>query len=148
MKELVDYAKSFLHVPYLWGGSHPAYGLDCSGLVQHILASVGMDPKGDQTAQALYNHFLKEGDEVWEPKVGALQFYGKDKEHITHVSFCVSHYQIIEAGGGGSNTTDLSKAIASEAYVRLRPADHRKDRLVILRPRYAEWVRQLELPLG
>jgi cell wall-associated NlpC family hydrolase len=148
MTELIEYAKKFIGVSYIWGGSHPSLGFDCSGLIQHILASVGMDPKGDQTAQALFNHFIKEGDEIWEPKIGALMFYGKDKDSITHIAMCVSEHQIIEAGGGGSNTTDLSKAIASEAYVRLRPVDHRKDVLGILMPSYPGWVRQMELKLG
>ena len=148
MQQLVDYAKRFLLTPYIFGGAHPAFGLDCSGLVQIILASIGMDPHGDQSAQALWDHFAKEGAEIWEPKVGALMFYGKDKDSITHIAFCVSAHQIIEAGGGGSNCTDLSKAIASEAFVRLRPIDHRKDLLGILYPSYPDWLTQLELPLG
>jgi peptidoglycan endopeptidase LytE len=148
MKQLIEYAKSFLGVTYIWGGNHPAYGYDCSGLVQEILASVGVDPKGDQTAQALHDYFLVEGDEIWGPKTGALIFYGKSKEHITHVSFCISPYQVIEAGGGDSSCTGLSRSIAMSAFVRLRPVDHRSDVLAYMLPRYGDWVKQLELPLG
>lgn len=150
MKELIAYAKTFLNVPYIWGGTHPAFGLDCSEFVQHVLASVGMDPKGDQTAQALFNHFINGnfGDEVWKPLAGSLMFYGHDKSTISHVALCISEHQLIEAGGGGSNCTDLSKSIASRAMVRLRPIDHRKDLVAVINPRFPEWLRQMELPLG
>lgn len=145
MNDLIEYAKKFIGVPYHWGGSHPSLGFDCSGLIQHILQSIGIDPKGDQTAQSLYEHFRMNGDEIWGPKTGALMFYGKDVRSITHVAMCVSEYQIIEAGGGGSNTTDLSKAIASEAYVRLRPIDHRSDLVATVFPQYPDWVRQTKM---
>jgi lipoprotein Spr len=149
MKQLIEYAKSFLGTAYIWGGNHPSYGYDCSGFVQEVLASVGCDPKGDQTAQMLYDYFLLEGDEIWGPKTGALMFYGSSKERIYHVAFCINEYQIIEAGGGDSSCTDLSRAIAKNAFVRLRPSDHRfKERVGVLLPRYPDWVKQLELPLG
>lgn len=148
IESLISYAKSFIGLPYIWGGSHPSQGYDCSGLVQEILASVGMDPKLDQTAQMLADYFLLNGVEVWEPKPGALAFYGKNKEHITHVAFCISPFLLIEAGGGDSTCTSVDKAIAKKAFVRIRPTGHRSDRVLILMPNYADWVRQLELPLG
>lgn len=148
MNELISYAKKFIGTPYIWGGSHPAKGFDCSGLIQHILASVGMDPAGDQTAQALYDHFIKNGDEVWGFKTGALVFYGHDIQSITHISMCVNSFQVIEAGGGGSKTIDTQSAVAAEAYVRIRPVDHRKDVIAVIFPRYPDWIRQTEMPLG
>jgi peptidoglycan DL-endopeptidase CwlO len=38
----VDAAKAYLGVPYVWGGTDPARGLDCSGLVQRAYADVGV----------------------------------------------------------------------------------------------------------
>ena len=34
--KLVKTGKKYLGVPYLWGGTNPARGLDCSGLVQLV----------------------------------------------------------------------------------------------------------------
>jgi cell wall-associated NlpC family hydrolase len=40
---VLDSASAYLGVPYLWGGTDPATGLDCSGLVQRAFADIGVD---------------------------------------------------------------------------------------------------------
>ena len=39
---VVDSAKKYLGVPYVWGGETPEQGMDCSGLVQRSLADIGV----------------------------------------------------------------------------------------------------------
>ena len=50
----------FVGTPYVWGGNNVMEGLDCSGYTQVILRAAGLDPKGDQTSQGLYDHFRTE----------------------------------------------------------------------------------------
>ncbi len=51
---VVDQARTYLGVPYVWGGTDPAKGLDCSGLVQTVYEKFGIDlPRvADQQARA------------------------------------------------------------------------------------------------
>ena len=135
MQHLIAYALQFVGKPYIWGGEHPSLGFDCSGLVQAILASAGMDPEGDQTAQGLYDHFEHRSIQgVFGP--GALAFYGKSVTQISHVAFCIDAYRCLEAGGGDSKTRTIQDAIDRGAYVRMRLIRSRKDFLVTLKPQY------------
>lgn len=136
MKILYDYAMGFVGLPYRWGGSNPISGFDCSGFIQELLSSVGIDPPGDQSAQALYDFFEK--DARWnEYGCGSLVFYGQDSRHITHIAMMVDNYCVIEAGGGGSKTVTKDDADKQNAYIRLRIYNHRKDVVAILKPRYS-----------
>ncbi|MEV7431633.1 transglycosylase SLT domain-containing protein [Nocardioides sp. NPDC092400] len=40
---VVAQAEKYLGVPYVWGGTDPAKGLDCSGLVQLVYRDLGID---------------------------------------------------------------------------------------------------------
>jgi cell wall-associated NlpC family hydrolase len=129
----IQYALSFLGLPYRWGGDDPIHGFDCSGLVQEILASVGMDPPGDQTAHGLFQYFLTRN--AGSAGSGALAFYGK-ADAITHIAMLINDTTIIEAGGGGSKTQNMQDAANQNAFVRLRPLKHRKDLVAVLLPNY------------
>ena len=123
----INYAKLFIGKPYLWGGEGPE-GYDCSGFIQEVLSCIGLDPKGDQTAQGLYNYFSRKGlGNGIGP--GSLLFWGKAIDRVTHVSLAIDFSQHIEAGGGGREINNLRKARTSGAMIRIRPINKRKDLL-------------------
>lgn len=126
-----------LGTPYIWGGSHPYQGIDCSGLVQVLLKSSGEKPPGDLTAQGIYNHFALAGKaNVWG--LGSLAFFGADYSHVTHVAFMVNNYQMIEAGHGDHTCTTVEIANKRGAYVRLAVVRERADFLCVIRPQYSK----------
>lgn len=131
--DLVDYGKLFMGIPYKWGGSHPAEGYDCSGFVQELLASQGIDPKGDQTAQMLFTKFIDEDGLISPAKISRndLLFFGKSKDSITHIAIAVTPKTMLEAGGGGSATNNVKDAISHQAMIRVRPI--RNDLVAVLR---------------
>jgi cell wall-associated NlpC family hydrolase len=136
---ILNYAYSFLGTPYRWGGDDPMTGIDCSGLALEVLKAAGIY-KGsfDTTAQGIHDDLIKRGLAVVtkQPDVLCLAFYGKSGKEITHVGVCVSPTHMIEAGGGGSKVIDLKTASDANAYVRIRPLDHRSDIVSVLEVNY------------
>jgi len=132
---MVLYSLTFLGVPYRWGGENPMEGYDCSGFLQEILSSVGLDPPGDQTAQTLYNSLSKKD---WRSGLGkgSILFFGSSREHISHVALCVDveGETMIEAGGGNSSITSVFYASKHNAFIRLRPISNRTDLVAVLKP--------------
>lgn len=140
MELLTQYAMQFVGLPYKWGGDDTIDGFDCSGFVQELLQSIGLDPKGDQTADALYRYFSKaDRGTRGSPIRGALAFYGS-RTRVTHVAFCVDSRRVIEAAGGGSRTHTERDAARDNAYIRIRPANNRKDLVAFILPNYANFI--------
>lgn len=136
MEILIQYALSFVGNPYKWGGDDPIDGFDCSGLIQELLASVGLDPSGDQTAQGLFNYF-QAGNGSWNDySAGSLAFYGESVTKITHVAMLLDQFRIIEAGGGGHTCTNREMAAKLNAYVRIRLVKKRGDLVAVIKPYY------------
>lgn len=134
----------FLGLPYKWGGDDPLNGYDCSGLVQDLLAMVGVDPVGDQTAQALHDALRAKSLTITENlamlDTGAVVFYGKSITQITHVEMILEERILIGAIGGGSRTLTFSDASAQNAFVKLRPFGYRRDIVSVLLPKGLPWV--------
>lgn len=130
------YALAFLGKPYFWGGDDPISGFDCSGFVSELLRAAGVVPYNFRTnAQGLFNH-LKSISSAVQPQLGAVAFFGKNVNEITHIGFCLDSTIMVEAGGGGSATIDGEIASQQNAFVRLRPIRFRKDFLFAVMPKY------------
>lgn len=133
LDELYRYALTFHGRPYVWGGEGPV-AYDCSGLVQAILRAGKVDPPGDQTADLLYRHFLKEGKKC-APQLGALAFFGT-AERVVHIGWCVDQYLVLNAAGGSSHVNTIAMAEKINASVKVEPLSKRGNLVAIIMPRY------------
>lgn len=91
---LVDYAMQFLGNPYVWGGTDPNTGADCSGFTQYMLK---------HAAGVLLNRTSREqqkqGAEVssGEMRPGDLIFYSNSQGVINHVALYIGNGQVIHS---------------------------------------------------
>lgn len=101
-QDFIRNAKKYVGKPYVWGGESDAEGgYDCSGFVYNVLKDSGF-PVSRLTAQGYFNKFqtLK----VKEPVQGALLFFGKSTEAITHVGIADTDGYMYESIGNKANT--------------------------------------------
>lgn len=98
--ELVVYANNLIGTPYVWGGSTPAHGLDCSGLLYWIQRTAGSNV-GRLTASG----YSKIGIlvPIGQQKVGDFLFFGNP---VTHCAIYIGNGYMIESRGGRKNTAD------------------------------------------
>lgn len=89
--ELVRLAETYQGIPYLWGGTDPERGLDCSGFLQHVFRRVGIELPRVSRDQA------RQGTEVPsldQARPGDLIAFG---EPVDHISIYVGDGKIIHA---------------------------------------------------
>ncbi len=136
MNLMSQYALSFLHTPYIWGGK-TAPGLDCSGLVCEVLRAFGFIGKSDLSAQELFNlPEVQRGTPTLEE--GSLLFFDERMggKHITHVAYALNDKVMIEAGSGDKTCLTPADAQRKNAYSRIRPIRHRLDLYKFFKPIY------------
>jgi SH3-like domain-containing protein len=112
-------ARSFLGLPYLWGGSSTK-GVDCSGFVQSVYFMNGLILQRDASLQALHGSVVDISAGYSNLKSGDLLFFGSKengKNHVTHVAIYLGNNDYINSSGRVMiNSLDSTK----ENYVSYR----------------------------
>ena len=93
-KDLVEFSKQFLGLPYTWGG-RSSFGYDCSGFVQMLYNQINVNLQRDARQQVLDPRFQTIALDKLEP--GDLIFFGKSAEKILHVGMFIGNGQLIQA---------------------------------------------------
>lgn len=90
--ELTDYACSFVGSPYVWGGTDPATGVDCSGFVKYVYSKFGYNLPRCSWQQTTVGKSVEFND--LQP--GDLIFYQRGSR-IGHVAIYVGDGQCVHA---------------------------------------------------
>jgi len=103
----VSFAKKFIGVPYVWGGSGPG-GFDCSGLVRYVYERFGID-----LPHSSYADFdLGERVGRWALKPGDLVFF----DGVGHVGLYVGNGRFIHAPHSGTTVQISTLASYGGSY--------------------------------
>lgn len=92
IRELIEFSKQFLGVPYLWGGTS-TFGFDCSGFTQMLCRWRGIMIPRDADMQAVWQGAESVDRKRLEP--GDLLYFGESK--ITHTGMYIGNSQFINA---------------------------------------------------
>ena len=116
--KIVECAKQYLGVPYVWGGASPS-GFDCSGFVYYVLNSVGVSvPRSLAEQQKLGTYVAKSdlqpGDIVY--------FQNTYTTGISHVGIYVGDGKFIHAPSSGKvvSYADLNSSYYTQHYYGAR----------------------------
>ncbi|MDB4924557.1 NlpC/P60 family protein [Mucilaginibacter sp.] len=107
-------AKTFLNVPYLWGG-RTHFGIDCSGFVQAVFKLKGVQLKRDASMQAQQGTPV---NSLSDAHIGDLAFFGNAEGKVTHVGMLLNREHIIHASGKVKIDIIDEKGIYSEELQR------------------------------
>lgn len=73
---VVSIAQKYLGVPYVWGGSTPSQGFDCSGFTSYVYKQAGLYVPRTASQQQAY---MKK---TTNPQPGDLVFFGAPASHV------------------------------------------------------------------
>lgn len=116
-QQVVDLAQNYLGYPYVWGGSTPSGGFDCSGFVKYVYAQMGY------TLNRVAADQMLNGSAVTDLELGDLVFFNNTYTTgaaASHVGIYIGDNQFIHAADGGVKITSLSNTYYSSRYVGAR----------------------------
>lgn len=103
--KVVEAGNKYLGVPYRWGGTDPATGLDCSGFVQRVFKDLGIELPRVSRDQARQGTAVAS---IAEAKPGDLVAFG---EPVDHIAIYVGDNKILHAPRTGEvvKVTDIHR---------------------------------------
>ena len=95
---LIQEAEKYLGMAYVWGGSSPSTGFDCSGFVSYVFTNSGVYNMGRLTAQGIYD--ISSPVSPADAKPGDIIFFKGtyDTSEVSHVGIYVGNGQMIHCG--------------------------------------------------
>ena len=118
MDAFIAKAQQYIGVPYVWGGSTPSAGFDCSGYVCYVMNNCGQGWNvGRTNCNGLMYYCDKIGKSEMQP--GDLIFFEKtyNTSGASHVGIYVGNNKMLHCGSGGVKYSDITTAYYTSHYL-------------------------------
>jgi soluble lytic murein transglycosylase-like protein len=118
---VVAEARKYLGVPYVWGGTDPAKGLDCSGLVQVVYKNLGYDLPRVSYQQAQSGRAVEGG--LANARPGDLIAWDNSSRNngVDHIAIYIGDGKMIEAPRPGANVRIAEVTTPPDVIRRIVP---------------------------
>ncbi len=118
-ESIIDYAKRFIGVKYVWGGT-TAKGFDCSGFVKYVYNHFDVSLSRNSVAQAKNGTYIKKEDLL----PGDLVFFDTNggKNRINHVGIYIGGGKMIHSSSShnGVVISTISSGFYAKSYMTAR----------------------------
>ena len=119
-QQIVEYAKKFIGVDYVYGASSPK-GFDCSGFTSYVFKHFGITLERTAASQGSNGTKIDRSD----LKPGDLVFFDTNGGHnaINHVGMYIGGGRFIHASSGSADSvtiSDLTEGFYDDKYMRSR----------------------------
>lgn len=108
---VTDAAMDYLGVPYVWGGTNPETGLDCSGFVLNVFREVGVELPRVSRDQARVGQPVSS---LADARPGDLLFFD---EPVSHVAIYLGDDRMIHAAGRGKDVR-ITEVYETPSHIR------------------------------
>ena len=99
-EEIAEYATTFVgKIPYIWGGTSLSYGADCSGFVQSIFSSFGINLPRIAQDQGANGEIVPD---VTDAQPGDVVYWGSNP----HVGIYLGDGKVVHCSGHSYNTSE------------------------------------------
>lgn len=116
ISSMISYAEGYMGTPYVWGGTTPDPGFDCSGFTQYVLRHAGVSIQRTSEQQYLEGTPVAESD--LEP--GDLVFFTTYTSGASHVGIYVGNGLMVDSEDYGVVFDNISNAYWGPRYLGAR----------------------------
>lgn len=115
-KQILSFAAKFLGTPYVWGGTSPSPGFDCSGYTQYVFRNAGISLS--RTSEQQFNNGVSVSRSDLRP--GDLVFFHTYSSGASHVGIYVGNNTMINSSNGGVSYEDMTNSYWAPRYLGAR----------------------------
>ncbi len=115
-QQILSFASQFQGTPYVWGGTTPKPGFDCSGYIQYVYRNSGISLS--RTSEAQFNNGVSVSRSELRP--GDLVFFHTYSSGASHVGIYTGNNTMINSSNGGVSYDDMSNSYWAPRYLGAR----------------------------